>query len=340
MRKIMLSVFGLAFSIGMAFDHSEIEARQITWQTNYDEAVRTARASSKPLLLFFTGSDWCTWCMKLEEESLNTPDFAEAVGDKFVFVKLDFPLNRTQPQDIASQNKKLQKQFDISGFPSIVILDPTQLKPMGTAGYRPGGGRAYGAFLLNIVGNYGGYRQKLGQLEERPVSGPELRLLYEQATELKRENDALYIAAVGVESDEKHFFLLERYRLLAQQNQGHSDAAIAIKQRLLASDPYNLKLTHYQVAVIDFETSCRMEDKSANADDTVACLVDYIQKFGENDRDNLWRLQMLISQVYFEKNQVPEALLYAEASLQAAPASVQPEIAAAIHSIETIRAQH
>src|SRR3989339_2036693 len=63
----------------------------IQWHTNYDEAAELAKTKSVPLVLFFTGSDWCTWCTKLEKEALDTKEFARLVGDKFVFVKLDFP---------------------------------------------------------------------------------------------------------------------------------------------------------------------------------------------------------------------------------------------------------
>ncbi|MCE5318679.1 MAG: thioredoxin family protein [Parachlamydia sp.] len=35
---------------------------KIPWMTNYEEAVTKSKSSSKPLLMFFTGSDWCGWC--------------------------------------------------------------------------------------------------------------------------------------------------------------------------------------------------------------------------------------------------------------------------------------
>jgi protein disulfide-isomerase len=309
------------------------EARPINWLTNYDEAVKIAHTTSKPILLFFTGSDWCSWCMKLEEESLNQADFAETAGDKFVFVKLDFPLNRTQPAEIANQNKKLQKQFNVTGFPSIVILDPQQLKPIGTAGYKPGGGKQYGLYLLKIVDGHASYKQKIDNLDKQPISGIELRQLYEQANELKREGDALYIAMIGMDSDQKHFFLLERYRHLAEQGNNHSEAALAIKQQLLAMDPNNQKLIPYQIAMLDFESSCRSDKNHASADVTVSSLVEYVSKYGEKDKENYWRLEMLISQVYFEEGKLSEALQHAKASYNAAPSTVQPEIATAINNI-------
>lgn len=309
-----------------------MKAGSINWLTNYDEATKISRSTSKPMLLLFTGTDWCSWCMKLEEEALNTADFADLVADKFVFVKLDFPLNRKQIPEIINQNKQLKKQFAITGYPTVVILDPQQ-RAIGTVGYRPGGGKQFGFHLLKMLEGSATYQQKMDGLGYQVPSGGELRLLYNQAISLKREKDAHYIAATGLNSDQRHFFLLESYRLLSERGLNQSEEGLKIKQQLLSSDPTNSRLTHYQIAVIDFDVSCRMGLESS-PEKTAAALVNYIQKFGNEDKDNNWRLQMLISQVYLEKNRFTEALQYAQASYLSAPPSKQAEIATAIHGIE------
>ncbi|MBA3957166.1 MAG: thioredoxin family protein [Parachlamydiaceae bacterium] len=329
MRNSLVACFVFLTSL---LNMSQVQASQINWLTNYDEAVKQSRSLSKPIVLFFTGSDWCGWCIKLENESLGTNEFAETAGDKFIFVKLDFPLNSKQSPEITAQNKRLQRQFDVTGYPTIVILDSKQQK-IGTTGYRPGGGKQYGLYLLKTVDDHTAYEQKLETLEKQPLAGCDLRSLYNQATALSRDQDAHYIASVGLDSDQKHFFLLERYRTLSEKGLGHEDTAQALRQQLLASDPQNLKLTHYQLAVIDFDAACQ-ESQQSSPDKAVAALVDYIQKFGDKDRDNLWRLQMLVAQVYFENDQLAQALRYAQSSYQAAPPAAQPEIATAIQGIE------
>lgn len=95
---------------------------------------------------FFTGSDWCSWCKKLESEALNTNEFAQIAGDKFIFVLLDFPSNGQYPK----QNSELQARYGIQGFPTLVILDSNGNK-IGSTGYQPGGGRAYAEHLLKFV---------------------------------------------------------------------------------------------------------------------------------------------------------------------------------------------
>lgn len=318
----------------LCFPHAEASGGRINWFTNYDEAVRVSRSAAKPMVLLFTGSDWCSWCKKLDQEVLRTPEFADGVGDKFIFVLLDFPLNTTAPANLTAQNKKLQKEFDIQGFPTLIILDHQQ-KKIGSSGYRPGGGKPYAQYLLKMVDDNGVYQNKVQNLNQQPqLSGLELKQLYEHALSNGRDSDADQISLIGITSDQKQFFLLERYRTLAESGKIFSLEATTIKQQLLASDPNNARLTYYQVAIIDFEAGCRKMEKET-PDHKVASLVDYIDRFGAKDKDNLWRLEMIVSQVYLESNQLPKALQYAQASYSAAPMTVQPEIASAIKCMKS-----
>lgn len=325
LSMLLTSVFSLA--------NADDGYNRISWQTNYDEAVRQSRSTSKPIVMLFTGSDWCTWCIKLEQESLNTAEFAQAAGNKFIFLKLDFPVGKSLPADLVAQNKQLQKRFGVSGFPTIVIIDPNQ-QVIGTTGYKPGGGRAYAAHLSQLAEEHAAYNQSMQHLNKQSFNGTELKHLYEHAEQCGRCSDANQITKLGVTSDQKHFFLLENYRLLGEQGKIHSEEAKTIRQQLVADDPNNFKLTYYQVALIDFEASTKETNGNVAPEVTIAALVDYIEKFGSKDKENLWRLQMIISQVYFDQDNLPDALRYAKSSYQSAPSAAQPQIATAIKNIQ------
>lgn len=326
-----------AFIVISAFQPVFAQARsgKIQWLTNYEQAVTQSKDSSKPIVLFFTGSDWCSWCKKLEEEVFNTPEFAQDTGDKFIFVRLDFPLNSPLPANLTAQNKQLQKKFDIRSFPTVVVLDYKQ-QQIGVTGYRPGGGKQYAAHLFKMVSDYSSYREKMQTLHEKKLSGGDLKQLYEKAKELSLENDAIQIVKEGMKSDEKLFFLVERYRFLVDEGHIADKEAVALRAQLLDADPHNKELTHYQVAVIDFESCCeQMQREKYSPETAVAPLVTYIEKFGTQDKSHLWRLQMIISQVYFDQNNLSEALKYARDSYDSAPSSAQPEIAMAIKNIQS-----
>ncbi len=306
----------------------------IDWMTDYKEAVKASEESNKPMLLFFTGSDWCVWCQKLESESLDTPEFIKTVGDKLIFVKLDFPSRGQQSPEVVKQNDELRSRFAIRGYPTLILVSPKE-QQIGITGYRPGGGKAYADHLLKMMNEYSDYSQKMGSLNNPSTSGKELKRLYQKSQELGLTADSELLIERGIHSDLPHFFLAERYRRLVVQGKSEDKSTQELKQKLLNSDPANLNLIHYQVAVIDFQDNCeKMCHGQCSPDTCVAPLVTYLQEFGSKDEQNEWRLNMIVSQTFLDQNRPKEALQFAEAALKVAPVSVQQEIAEGINNIK------
>ncbi len=337
-KSVLYSLLTVLFTAG--YMHSvqaaaaSTKGKHIHWMTNYEKAVEISKSTHRPSILFFTGSDWCGWCNKLEKEILETSDFLEAAGDKLIYVKLDFPMKTKLNPDTAAQNEQLQKRFSVRSYPTIVLLDPDQ-QPIGVTGYRAGGGKQYALHLIKMVNEYAAYKQQIRRVSSNNFSGKELKRLYQKAHELGLKDDQNLLIRIGMESDLAHFFQTERYRFLVSEGQLNTDEAVALKQRLFAIDPDNKNLTHYQIAVIDFESCCEeMEKNNMTPDQAVKPLTSYIKNFGTGDKENLWRLNMVISQTYLEQNRLNDALKYAKKSHSSAPASIQSDISNAIANIQ------
>lgn len=324
MTKLITLFFALLITFNAAAENPT--SSKINWITSYEDAVNQSKTTSKPILLFFTGSDWCSWCHKLEAEVLNNQEFADAASNKFIFVMLDFPMSAKLSANLSAQNKQLQKKYDVRGFPTIVLIDSKEQK-IGVTGYRAGGGKQYAEHLFKMVSDFSGYQQKIGNLEKQNFSGSELKHLYEKAQEFGLFQDANKIISVGFNSEQRHFFLMERYRFLANEGKIETQEAVRLKNQLLTADSKNENLTHFQIAIIDFEALAKLsESHKKPADFCISPLMEYIEKFGSQDKTNLWRLHMIISQVYYDKNKQDEALNHAKSALSAAPIVVQPEI--------------
>jgi len=113
------------------------------WVSDFEKAKQTAAKEGKDLLIDFTGSDWCGWCIKLRKEVFDLDAFKAAGPKNFVLVELDFPQNKSKlTQETQDQNAKLQAQFGIRGFPSIVLAD-AQGRPYAQTGYQAGGPEKY-----------------------------------------------------------------------------------------------------------------------------------------------------------------------------------------------------
>jgi len=113
------------------------------WTSDFEAAKAQAFKEGKDLLIDFTGSDWCGWCIKLNKEVFQHEEFKVGVKDKFVLVELDFPRNKTKiTAEALAQNKKLAEDYAVRGYPTIMLTD-AQGRPYAKTGYRAGGPQNY-----------------------------------------------------------------------------------------------------------------------------------------------------------------------------------------------------
>ena len=119
------------------------------WLTDYKKAQEEAKASNKLLLIDFTGSDWCGWCIRLDREVFSKPEFREYATKNFILLEADFPRRKELSAEVKAQNLELAQRYRIEGFPTIVVLDGTG-KKVGELGYTPGGPAAFIAQLDKI----------------------------------------------------------------------------------------------------------------------------------------------------------------------------------------------
>ncbi len=113
-----------------------------TWETDYEAAVAKAKAENKTLLLNFTGSDWCGWCVRLKREVFSQEAFIDYADENLVLVTLDFPKRKQLSEAEQKQNRDLANKHGIRGFPTILLLDAEQNVLLNT-GYRQGGPEEY-----------------------------------------------------------------------------------------------------------------------------------------------------------------------------------------------------
>jgi thioredoxin-related protein len=125
-------------------------AEESGWLTDYKKAQQEAKAGNKFLLLDFTGSDWCGWCKKFDREVLLKPQFKDYARDNLIVVELDFPRAKQQSPELRKQNRELAQEYQIVGFPTIVVLSADGQKLWRYDGYFPDGPDAFIAELQKL----------------------------------------------------------------------------------------------------------------------------------------------------------------------------------------------
>ena len=120
------------------------------WMTDYAAATAAAREQQRPMLLLFTGSDWCPPCKRLERSILDTDFFAQFARENLVVVLLDFPRRKQLAPELRKQNEALAERFDVHAYPTVLLLAPDG-EPLGRLGYAVGGPRAYTRSINRII---------------------------------------------------------------------------------------------------------------------------------------------------------------------------------------------
>lgn len=115
-------------------------ASDLNWLTDLPKAQAEAKAENKLVLMNFTGSDWCVWCVKLDEDTFSKPEFADYARTNLVLVKLDFPQKTKLPADLQKANDALQAKYDPEGaFPTLILMKSDGTVLWKQLGYLEGG---------------------------------------------------------------------------------------------------------------------------------------------------------------------------------------------------------
>ena len=132
----------LLVSVLVALSLFEASAAEPTWLTDLSAAQEQARTEKKLVLIDFTGSDWCGWCIKLNKDVFSKPEFIKYAKENLVLVEVDFPKRKQQSPDQKKANEALQNKYNVQGFPTIIVIDANGKTVWSNEGYLSGGPKA------------------------------------------------------------------------------------------------------------------------------------------------------------------------------------------------------
>ena len=118
MKQVTLLLL-LLFSIG-AFAQDEF--------LTFEDALLEAEEDDKPIMLVFSGSDWCKPCIELKKNILESESF-DKVKQKLIYMNLDFPYKKVNKlsKKQTRHNEQLADRYNKQGhFPRVVLVNSTE----------------------------------------------------------------------------------------------------------------------------------------------------------------------------------------------------------------------
>lgn len=251
---------------------------------DFDAAAEIARKENKDLLVDFTGSDWCGWCMRLDEEVFSHQQFLDGVRESFVLVALDFPRGEEAMALVPEpeRNQELSEAHAVAGFPTILLMT-AEGEAYGRTGYREGGPGPYVEHLTELRING---RKELAEVKElvadyRKAEGDARLALWNTIADRLQLNGESEAArhlvgpvkdAFQLDPDNKRGMKQRAVLLLLES--GKADAAVCAAARQL--DPEN-EDGLYERAVVAECSNIRSEEELAGACEK----IDALEALGE-----------------------------------------------------------
>lgn len=128
-RIFIASFFITSFSYSQEYADNpakitELSNIELNWMPTYKKALKKAKKEKKPILIYFTGSDWCGPCKILDAQLFHTEKFKSLSDKNFILLEVDIPRRR----DLIAPNKmkenlKLQKKYKVKAFPTLLFVN-------------------------------------------------------------------------------------------------------------------------------------------------------------------------------------------------------------------------
>jgi len=271
----------------------EAPASATGWTADFAAALKEAEAAKKDLLMDFTGSDWCTYCIRLHEEVFATETFKAAVKDKFVLVEVDFPQDGSKLSEATKkQNEELKEKYPFDGFPTVFLCD-AQGRPYAVTGYEEGGAEPY---VKNL----------------------------EALSARKKARDEALLEAEKREGVEKAKSLVAALALMdlpqALQSKFYSDVVEKIK----AADPQDTtgfaKKQQAREKAAKFQEELQVFGENEDVEGALA-LVDKTIAAGGLEEEDAQKITLTKAMIYADQGRFDEALKVVEDARKIAPTS-------------------
>lgn len=131
MQKNILLIFSFFLISFLSFSQEfkdsvqlQKDLLELKWETTYANALKRSKNENKPVLIYFTGSDWCGPCIKLDKELFHTNKFKKLSNEFLILLEVDSPRRQDLlSREKISENIYLKNKYKINSFPTLLFVN-------------------------------------------------------------------------------------------------------------------------------------------------------------------------------------------------------------------------
>ena len=315
----------LVFLVVLRWLPIQCQEKQILITQDFMKAKEISQGYQKPLVLVFTGSDWCQYSQDLLKNTFFTEPFFQTIKTSLIFAQIDFPeLSRVVLPERIEQNKILKDQFKVQEFPTVILMDPA-MHEVTRLGFSTMPSNEYAKYLVLAWDKYKSLASSLESKKEWTFE--QLQAAYKEAEELGSDYLMMGLLTLGLYKDKDCFFHLEKYC------RSRGEARKELRKQILSLNSDHRQDIALQLAVLDYQ-----ETVEENSHVELARLlkdIDTIEvnKGGLYEKNLGWRVNRLLAQQLVLEGEFEAASVYAKKSLYLAPDRYQREVSQLIQQI-------
>lgn len=318
------------FLLGICFLAGLLGAEE-NWQKfclPYQEALQVAKDKNKPIFIAFVGLNWCPWSKKISTELLAKEKFWNGLNEEVVVTIINVP----EVDYCSDQAVELKEKYKITQLPTFLLLDPKEGE-IARIGYTPSTEEDFRKLIKETILSYAMIKTSLERMEDFSEEG--LQNLYLMAKDIgcKRYED--FIMARGLKNTNGPFFLLEKYASLVASGKIDKKVEKYLKQKIIERDFNNEKGAQLKLALLEFKSRSDRKDIKENLETVLEPIKTYLKTFGAKDAQNVWQLELTMSQFLFSKGKIKEAIKHARAAYDAAPEAEKDKVKKSIDYLKT-----
>jgi len=287
----------------------------------FKESQREAIEKDLPVLIAFLGSGWCPWSIKMENELFSDKALLQKLQDKCLLLQIDMPAKASRdPSFIEIQ--EIMEEYQVKESPTFVLLS-NKGKWIAKEGFLPLSGEEV---TNRWIQSFESFAEITKCLENPSLSELKLGSLYEKAKTFGMCKLQEEIVDRALTFAKEPFFYLEKFKALSKERKASDPGMLSLRKKIKALDPNNAHKAHLELAMIDFSSFQKRKKNRTRPGLAAQPLLDYIEQFGKKDPDNLWKVEMKLSEYFFTRGLLDKALVHAERSLKEAPDSIKEDM--------------